>query len=200
MGDMSRFMMETATLWPSVRPMRKPLLTLTAAAAGVLALAAPAAAAPSGDTIVTFTISTANLDISVPPSVNLGAVFAGSTVTGQLGNVTVTDSRSALTSTWTATVSATAFTTGGGTAEETILPNLVEYWSGPAVATTGTGTFVPGQNTSADAVTLNVPRVAFSKTSGSGNNTATWNPSIRITVPGSAVGGTYSGVITHSVA
>ncbi|WP_232511186.1 hypothetical protein [Micromonospora sediminimaris] len=51
--------------------MRKPLLTLTAAAATVVALAAPAAAAPSGDTIVTFTVSTANLDIAVPPAVNL---------------------------------------------------------------------------------------------------------------------------------
>ncbi|MGV9216154.1 hypothetical protein ACTFTM_30250 [Micromonospora sp. RB23] len=180
--------------------MRKPLLTLFAAGAAVLALAAPAAAAPSGDTVVTFTISTANLDISVPPSVNLGAAFAGSTIQGQLGNVTVTDSRAALSATWTATVSSTAFTTGGGTGSETILPNLVEYWSGPAISTTGTGTFVPGQLTSADAVTLNLPRVAFSKTSGSGNNSATWNPTLRITIPPSAVGGTYTGVITHSVA
>ncbi|MER7269848.1 hypothetical protein ABT344_16295 [Micromonospora carbonacea] len=180
--------------------MRKPLLTLSAAAAAVLALAAPAAAAPSGDTIVTFTISTANLDIAVPPSVNLGAVFAGSTVNGQLGNVTVTDSRAALSATWTATVSSTAFTTGGGSPSETILPNLVEYWSGPAISTTGTGTFVPGQLTSADAVTLNFPRTAFSKTSGSGNNSATWNPTLRITIPADAVGGTYTGVITHSVA
>ncbi|MER7168828.1 hypothetical protein ABT336_22520 [Micromonospora sp. NPDC000207] len=179
--------------------MRKPLLALAAGAA-VLTMATPAAAAPSGDTIVTFTVSTANLDISVPPSVNLGAVFAGSTASGQLGNVTVTDSRAALSATWTATVSSTAFTTGGGTGPETILPNLVEYWSGPAVNTTGTGTFVPGQTTSADAVTLSLPRVAFSKTSGAGNNTATWNPSIRITIPAGAVGGSYTGVITHSVA
>ncbi|MER7459725.1 hypothetical protein [Micromonospora sp. NPDC126480] len=180
--------------------MRKPLLTLTAAAAAAVALASPAAAAPSGDTIVTFTVSTANLDISVPPAINLGAVFAGNSITGELGNVTVTDSRSALAATWTATVTSTAFTTGGGSAEETILPNLVEYWSGPALATTGTGVFVPGQPTQAGAVTLNVPRTAFSKTSGSGNNSATWAPDIRITVPASAVGGTYSGVITHSVA
>ncbi|TDB92072.1 hypothetical protein E1091_13355 [Micromonospora fluostatini] len=179
--------------------MRKPLLALAAGAA-VLAVAAPATAAPSGDTTVTFTVSTANLDIAVPPSVNLGATFAGSTLTGQLGNVTVTDSRAALSATWTATVTSSAFTTGGGTGPETILPNLIEYWSGPAIATSGTGTFVPGQPTSADAVALNTSRVAFSKTSGSGNNSASWNPSLRITIPASAVGGTYSGVITHSVA
>ncbi|KWV30202.1 hypothetical protein [Micromonospora rifamycinica] len=179
--------------------MKKPLLALAAGAA-VLAVASPAAAAPSGDTIVTFTVSTANLDITVPASVNLGAAFAGSTLSGSLGNVTVTDSRAALSATWTASVTSTAFTTGGGSAEETILPNLVEYWSGPAISTTGTGTFVPGQPTSADAVTLNLPRTAFSKTSGSGNNTATWNPSLRITLPPAAVGGLYSGTVTHSVA
>lgn len=76
----------------------------------------------------------------------------------------------------------------------------MEYWSGPAISTTGTGTFVPGQPTPADAVTLNLPRTAFSKTSGSGNNSATWDPSLRITLPPAAVGGLYTGVITHSVA
>ncbi|GAA2702736.1 hypothetical protein GCM10010429_07990 [Micromonospora olivasterospora] len=166
----------------------------------MLAVASPAAAAPSGDTVVTFTVSTANLDISVPASVNLGANFSGSTDSGQLGNVTVTDSRAALSATWVTTVSSTSFTTGGGTGPETILPNLVSYWSGPAVATTGTGTFVPGQPTAGSAVTLNVPRTAFSKTSGSGNNTATWNPTLIVTIPAGAVGGTYTGVITHSVA
>lgn len=200
MGYLSERFLLVATVRSNVVGMRKPLLTLTAAAATVVALAAPAAAAPSGDTIVTFTVSTANLDISVPASVNLGAAFAGSSITGELGNVTVTDDRAALNATWTATVTSTAFTTGNGTAEETILPNLVEYWSGGAISTTGTGTFVPGQPTQADAVALNVPRTAFSKTSGSGNNSATWAPDLRITIRASAVGGTYSGVITHSVA
>ncbi|MEW2385776.1 hypothetical protein AB0873_27320 [Micromonospora sp. NPDC047707] len=180
--------------------MRKPLLTLTAAAAAAVALASPAAAAPSGDTIVTFTVATADLNITVPAAVNLGSVFAGNSITGELGNVTVTDERAALTATWTATVSASSFTTGSGTPEETIVPGLVEYWSGPALATSGTGIFVPGQPSQADAVTLSVPRTAFAKTSGSGNNSATWAPDIRIAVPNTAVGGTYSGVITHSVA
>ncbi|TDB71343.1 hypothetical protein [Micromonospora sp. KC721] len=180
--------------------MRKPLFTLIAAGAAVVALASPAAAAPTGDTVVTFTVATANLNISVPAAVNLGSAFAGNTITGELGNVTVTDSRAALNATWTATVNAGAFTTGSGSPEETITPNLIEYWSGPALGTTGTGTFVPGQPSQSDAVTLNQVRVAFSKTSGSGNNSATWAPDIRISIPTTAVGGTYSGVITHSVA
>lgn len=180
--------------------MKKPLLALTAAAAAVVALATPAAAAPTGDTIVTFTVATADLNISVPASVNLGSVFAGGVLTGELGTVTVIDSRAALSATWTATVSASSFTTGTGTAEETIVPALVEYWSGTQTAATGTGTLVPGQPSQADAVNLSVQRVAFSKTSGSGNNSASWAPDIRISVPETAVGGSYQGVITHSVA
>lgn len=179
--------------------MRKKFLLITAAVIAV-AVATPAAAQPSGNTIVTFTVSTSDLIIQVPPSVNLGAAFPGQELTGQLGNVRVVDQRAALNAVWTASVVSSAFTTGGGTPEETILPNLVEYWSGPAVATTGTGTFVPGQPTSADAVTLNVPRVAFSKTSGAGDNSATWNPTLEITIPPQAVGGLYTGTVTHSVA
>ncbi|MFG2009256.1 hypothetical protein ACGFNF_09320 [Micromonospora sp. NPDC048868] len=180
--------------------MRKPLLTLTAAAAALVAMAAPAAAAPTGDTIVTFTVATADLNIRVPPSVNLGSAFPGGVLTGELGTVVVTDERAALNATWIVTVTASSFTTGGGTPEETILPSLVEYWSGTETGRTGTGTLVPGQPTQAAAVSLSVPRTAFSKTSGSGDNTATWEPNIRIAVPATAVGGTYRGVITHSVA
>ncbi len=32
-----------------------------------------------------------------------------------------------------------------------------------------------------------------------GDNSATWNPTITVTVPGGTVAGTYSAVITHSV-
>ncbi|MEH0969739.1 hypothetical protein V6U77_01170 [Micromonospora sp. CPCC 205546] len=181
--------------------MRKPLLALTAAAAAaVVALGSPAAAAPTDDTIVTFTVGAANLDIIAPPGVNLGSTFADTTIEGPIGPVQVVDQRAALNATWVTTVSVTEFVSGAGSPEETITPNLVEYWSGPATATTGTGTFVPGQPTEADAVTLSSPRVAFSKTSGSGNNSATWNPTIRVNVPATAVSGTYSATVTHSVA
>jgi len=179
--------------------MRRMLLLVTAVVT-TIAVVSPAAAQPSGNTVVTFTVSTSDLIIQVPPSVNLGAAFPGQTLTGQIGNVTVSDQRAALTATWTASVVSTAFTTGGAAAEETILPNLVEYWSGPAVATTGEGTFVPGQPTSAQAVSLNLPRTAFSKTSGSGVNTATWDPTLSVAIPPAAVAGLYTGTVTHSVA
>lgn len=186
--------------WLSVDDMRKPLVALTAGAAAVVVLASPATAAPTDDTIVTFTVGAANLDVFAPPAVNLGSTFADSTIEGQIGPVQVVDQRAALNATWVATVSITEFVSGAGSPEELISPGLVEYWSGPATATTGPGTFVPGQPTEADAVTLSTPRTAFSKTSGSGNNSATWNPTIRVNVPATAVSGTYSATVTHSVA
>jgi len=179
--------------------MRKMFL-MVAAAVTVAAVATPAAAQPSGDTIVTFTVSTSDLIIQVPAAVNLGSAFPSQTLSGSLGNVTVSDQRAALTATWTASVVSTAFTTGAGTPDEVIQPNVVDYWSGPAVSTTGDGTFVPGQPTAADAVSLNLPRTAFSKTSGAGVNTAVWNPTLAIAIPGDSVAGLYQGTVTHSVA
>ncbi|MFJ8075564.1 hypothetical protein ACIQ7Q_16890 [Streptomyces sp. NPDC096176] len=178
---------------------RKVLLSCVAAIAVVGAAPLPAVAQPSGDTTVTFTVATANLTIEVPSSRDLGSGFPGQTVSGQLGTVKVIDQRAAANATWTASVVATQFDTGTDDPTETIPPNLVDYWSGPATATTGTGNFVPGQPTRADRVSLERPRTAFSKTSGSGNNSASWNPTLEITIPQDAVGGLYSGTVTHSV-
>ena len=53
---------------------------------------------------------------------------------------------------WITTVSSTDFTTGAATTPETVTKSNVSYWSGPATATTGQGTFTPGQATAANAV------------------------------------------------
>ncbi len=112
----------------------------------------------------------------------------------------VTDARAELAPTWAATVTSTDFTTGGGTASETIAKALVDYWSGPAVETTGSGTtFVPGQVTAGNKVALSASRPAFSLTAGVGNNSATWNPTLIVNVPEAAVTGEYTGTVTHSV-
>ncbi|GAA2911700.1 hypothetical protein GCM10010517_78270 [Streptosporangium fragile] len=162
------------------------------------------AASTTCSTTVTFTVAApSGLAITVPDGpVNLGGGQPGGQISGQLGPVTVVDQRAALNGTWTASVVSTsgAFTTGGGTTAETIPNTAVLYWSGPAVNTTGTGTFVPGQLNAAAAQTLAVTRTAFAKTSGSGNNSATWNPTIVINIPEQAVEGTYTGTINHSVA
>ncbi|XTZ16515.1 hypothetical protein ACQSSU_03755 [Micromonospora echinospora] len=178
---------------------RTSALMLCLPAAAILGVAAPAAAQPSVDTQVTFTVATANLNIEAPASANLGSAFPGQQLRGSIGPVTVRDQRAAPTATWTAQVVASDFRTGTGEVTEIIQAQLVEYWSGPATATSGTGTFVPGQPTEAERVTLNQPRVAFSKTSGSGNNSATWNPRLIVSIPSDAVGGLYTGTVTHSV-
>ncbi|MDG4800037.1 hypothetical protein [Micromonospora sp. WMMD980] len=180
--------------------MRKGLLAATlAGVATSVALAAPAVA-DDADTTVTLTVNASGgLTITAPASANLGQGTEGATVSGQLGPVTVLDQRGSLTPNWTATVISTDFKTGGGTSAETI-PNInVEYWSGGATSTAGSGTFTPGQLTAADRVIINVPRTAFTHTGGSGNNFATWNPSLLVNIPDGTVQGTYTGTVTHSV-
>jgi hypothetical protein len=183
--------------------MRRALLFATTAAAAVVGLAAePALAAPSDNTTVTFTVNSGALSISAPSSANLGSGVPGGTITGTLGQVTVTDQRAAANASWTATVTSTDFTTGTGGPGEIIPASQVNYWSGPAVSTAGNGTFTPGQPTSASAQPLSntTPLTAFTHSGGTGNNSAVWNPNLIVNVPGTAEGGLYTGTVTHSVA
>ncbi|MFI6822026.1 hypothetical protein ACIBJE_13885 [Micromonospora sp. NPDC050187] len=178
--------------------MRAKLLAAGLAGATLaIGLASPALAE---DTIVTLTVAAEDgLAITVPATANIGAGNPGDTVSGQIGPVTVADQRAALNASWNATVIATDFTTGGGTPAETI-PNInVLYWSGGATATTGNGTFTPGQPGPGDAQIINVPRTAFSLTGGNGDNSATWNPTLVVNIPGTAVAGVYTGTVTHTV-
>ena len=178
--------------------MAKRWMALVGAMVGMIVFALPAHAA---GTTTTFTLAAGSLSISAPASSDLGSGSTGAgTVSAQLGNVTVTDTRGALLGTWTASVSSTDFTTGGATANETIVNGQVTYWSGAATATSGTATFTPGQLTSANAQDLSAVRTAFSASAIVGNDSASWNPTVTINVPGAAVAGSYTGTITHSVA
>ncbi|MER5703160.1 hypothetical protein ABT023_14625 [Micromonospora sp. NPDC002296] len=170
-----------------------------AGSALVLGFASPATA-DTADTIVTLTVTAEDgLSISAPATANIGSGNPGDTVSGQIGPVAVTDERAALNANWNATAIATDFTTGGATGPETI-PNInVLYWSGGATATTGSGTFTPGQAGAGDAVIINVPRDAFTHTGGSGDNSATWNPTLVVNVPEGVVAGVYTGTVTHTV-
>jgi alpha-tubulin suppressor-like RCC1 family protein len=140
------------------------------------------------------------LSISVPSSAMLPAVAPGAITTGHLGTVTVTDNRALGSASWTAAVTGTAFITGSGSSQQTIPVTQLTYWSGPATSSSGSGTFIPGQPSSAGAQNLSVPLVAFRLTGGSGVNSASWNPTVSVSVPPSAVAGTYTATITHSVA
>jgi hypothetical protein len=159
------------------------VVTLTAATA------LPAAAA----TPVSFTLTAGALSISAPTAaVSLGSQVASTTssiMSGQIGIVTVTDQRGG-TTTWTASVISTAFTPTAGPADPAV---NVSYGAGlitvspTVVATgiaasdlTGVSTVVTGAST--------------------GISSASWNPTISVTVPANFAPGVYAATITHSVA
>jgi len=144
--------------------------------------------------------SEASVSIAVPANANLGSTSIGSTLTTQLGSVTASGS-GLLGVQVTASVACSDFKTGSGTAAETISKTNVFYWSGPATATGLLSSVTPGQPTSADQVSCATSHQAFwagaplSLLSAS----VTWDPTIVIHIPVSAVQGTYTGTVTHTV-
>jgi hypothetical protein len=190
---------------------------LTAAAVTGIALAPGAASAaalrpaaltyfssstPAGgdpDTTVTFAVTTGALTMTAPTSANLGAGAPGTTISGLLGSITVTDDRALLTAAWTVAASETDWLLvgGGNTSAETIPAADATYDPGD-ITTTGTITAAAASTPPIALANGATPVVAG--TAGVGDNTATWNPTIAVAVPAGAVGGDYSGTLTQSVA
>jgi uncharacterized repeat protein (TIGR01451 family)/fimbrial isopeptide formation D2 family protein len=159
---------------------------------------APGSTCPAGSTnpacSVTIPVLAGALSVAAPGVASLGSAAPGSILSATLGTVQVTDNRG-FGASWTATVSATSFTTGSGSSLLTIPGPDVSYIISALTQTTGPATFsfVP-------STTLNSsPQAVVSATNVGGNTTATWIPVIDIHVPSGAIAGTYSAVITHSV-
>src|ERR1700722_2353335 len=133
--------------------------------------------------------------ITAPASASLGSAAPGATAGASLGIVQVTDGRAGLAG-WTATTSATDFTTGIGTAAETIPVHDVQYLISGFTSTTGSATFTPTPAT----VLASAAQAVVAATNVDGDNSAAWNPVIQVSVPSGAVGGAYTATITHSVA
>ena len=169
---------------------------VVATALGVLALGlAQPATADSGVTPATVTVTGGALSITVPVDAgSLGSrvnTVGGGTISGSLGPVQVNDARSAAAgSGWVVTVISTAFTPPSG---PTIAASAVGYTAG-AITKTGTATFTA--NNPAD---LTGAVAAVTATGITGDNSATWNPTINVAVPGGTVANVYSATITHSV-
>jgi uncharacterized repeat protein (TIGR01451 family) len=140
-------------------------------------------------------VVTGVLSITVPSGASLGTTAPGGTASAALGTVQVTDNRAALAVGWTATVSSTAFTTGGGSAAETIPAKDVHYLISGFTATSGSATFASTSVTDLSAAA----QAVVTATSVNGDNSAAWNPVIQVSVPSGAVAGSYSATITHSV-
>jgi hypothetical protein len=150
---------------------------------------------PGGDppTTVTFTVTTGTLTITVPSAADLGSATDGTNATGSLGVVTVSDDRGLLNTSWVATASSTAFTTGTGTPDETIPAANATYIPGTV---TVTGTVTPVTH----IITLSgAAQSVVDGNAARGDNDASWNPTISVSIPGVAIGGLYTGTITHSV-
>jgi hypothetical protein len=158
-------------------------------------LATPASAATSGDTTATVTVQGGFLSINVPSDAgSLGSrvnTVDGGTIHGTLGTVHVEDARSAAAgSGWVASVISSAFTPSAGPA---IAASNVSYAAG-SISKVGTATYVAN-----DPSDLTGVSAAVTASGITGDNTATWNPTITVAVSGGTVAGTYSATITHSV-
>ena len=133
--------------------------------------------------------------MTAPASADLGSGDPGTTITGNLGgNVVVTDLRATLGGAWTATASSTDWITGGGTPDETVPAGDATYDPG-TIAVTGTSSAATGGS----VITLSGDPQQVVAATVTGNNTATWDPTIAVAVPDAAVGGAYSATLTQSV-
>lgn len=153
------------------------------------------AAADSAVSTASITLVGGGLSITAPSdagnlasrSNNIGAV----TVSGPLGVVKVTDARGAPEGAgWTATAISTAFTPPAGPA---IGAASVGYTAGE-ITKTGTATY-----TANDPVNLTGVSPVVTATAITGDNTATWNPTIKVAVSANMAAGVYAATITHSV-
>ena len=138
---------------------------------------------------VTFTVTSGALTLSTPVSANLGSGAPGTTISAQIGPVSATDDRALLSASWTVTAAETDFANG----TQTIPATDASYAPG-TITTTGVITVTP------TSVTLaNSAQTVVTGTDGVGDNTATWDPTVAVTVPATAAAGTYTGTLTHSI-
>lgn len=177
--------------------LRKPLILAASAATLLAATALPASAAAGDpiDTATTFTIAGGALEFTTPTTADLGTAFTTGTltITGPLGAVSVTDERGGVQE-WIVSAASTSFI-GSQTSEST----AVSY-AGGVVTETGTITVANGVAT-ALTVTDGVPDSAsvVAPSFLSGNNTASWNPLLSVTMPANALADAYAGTVTTSI-
>jgi hypothetical protein len=174
--------------------MRTPRPLLATVAGALLVLAASPAAADE-PTTATITVTGGALTITVPADAgSLGSranSVGGGTITGALGEMQVNDARSAVAgSGWVVSVISTAFTPPSGPA---IAASAVSYSAG-SITKVGTATY-----TANDPGDLTGVAPAVTATGITGDNSATWTPTITVAVPGGMAANVYSATITHSV-
>lgn len=177
------------------------LFTMAAAA---VAVAPVAHAAQTADTTLSVTIDAGTLSISAPVSASLGNASAavGSTASAQIGTVTVSDTRGSLLG-WSVTAATTtaAMSTGGATPKTIALTAAAPLaWTTGTVTATG-ASLLSGVSAGAGGFLNNTTPIAVAVSAlGAGGGTYTYNPTVTLTVPPNTEVGTYSVVVTQTVA
>jgi hypothetical protein len=173
----------------------KPLVLAAAAATLLAGTALPASAATIGspsDTTATFTIVGGDLTLAVGAAAALGNSTSGDTsITGSLGTASVSDARGD-TASWTVSAASTTFVLAidpdaGSTSTATL-------YTAAQTAKVGTVTLAYGT-----AVDISGASAVVTATAVSGNNSATWTPTLDVTMPSTARAGAYSGTVTTSI-
>jgi hypothetical protein len=176
--------------------MKAHLATAVAVTAALsLGIASSASADTTATSTATVTVTGGVLAITVPTTAgSLGSQpnsVGGSVISGSLGQVQVTDARSAAAgSGWVVSVISTAFTPGAGPA---IAASAVGYSAG-TITKVGTATYTANNPANLTAVSAAVTASGIT-----GDNSATWNPTITVMIAPGTVADTYSATITHSV-
>jgi hypothetical protein len=148
-----------------------------------------AMAANSGSTTTTFTLVGGSLDVSPAAAAALTGGASGATsVSGSLGLVSVSDTRGS-TAGWVVSAASSTFVDGAGS-----VSTGVSYDSGAATASTGTVT-----PTSKGPTSIGTAAPVAEGTAASGNNTASYTPTLTVTLPASALAGAYTGTVTTSI-
>ncbi|MCC3299341.1 hypothetical protein [Arthrobacter caoxuetaonis] len=162
-------------------------ITLGLAAAAVLAagMAVPAQAA---DTTATVAVTPGTLSLTAPAAFDLGAIVPGSTTSGVLSGITVTDERAGELG-WVASVSVSDF--AGSATSNTIAASNVGY-AANAATVAGTAVVAP-------ATVSGEGGAVQTATGVKGVNSATWDADVSITVPADAIADNYTATIVHSV-
>jgi hypothetical protein len=151
--------------------------------------AGAATAADTGDTVATFTLESGSLDVTVEADAALTDGLPGAaSVTGSLGAVGISDTRGS-TLGWIVSAASSTFVDGAGS-----VSTGVSYDSGSATASSGTVT-----TTTAGATSITALAQVAAGTLASGNNTASYTPTLTVGLPANALAGDYEGTVTTSV-
>lgn len=172
---------------------RSPIVILVSAVVALTLTngAAIAAVSPPSNTTATFSLTSGDLTLTTQATAALKNAVTGSTdISGQLGQVTVLDRRGT-TVAWAVSASSTQFV--GDDADRTKSVS-VTYASGEITKLGGvTVTGGVAKPITSGAALVVAPTVVH------GSNAASWNPTVHVNMPISALVGTYSATITTSI-